>query len=150
MPWIKSQLKELIQKDESRQLGTITDTTYKFFKTGFLLTSSIYSSALNWWIPAVLSFIAQEDVDHIFEYFRFLIESLQEVIPPAQFSGALDEIVDFSQAQSNAFKQAYVYVMMKPKLVIDPNMSEGLKAMMRNQLDTEAGAHLKGCLEHFR
>lgn len=149
-PWMKRQLLELTREDGSKRLGTLTDTTYKFFKAGFLLTSSIYSSVLNRWIPVVLSFIAREDEDHIFEHFRFLIESLQEIIPPTQLSGALDEVVDFSQAQSNAFKRAYIYVMMKPKLIIDPSMSEGVKSMLKNQLEAEAGAHLKGCLEHFR
>src|SRR5215469_11291887 len=108
---MKLQLREL-REDGSKNLGTITDTTYKFFKAGFLLTSSIYSPTLQRWIPVVLSFVAREDEGHIFEHFRFLIECLQEVIPSCQLSRALDEVVDFSQAQSNAFTSAYVHVMM--------------------------------------
>jgi hypothetical protein len=147
---MKNQLQELIRDDGSKQLGTLTDTIYKYFKAGFLLTSLIYSLVLKRWILVILSFITREDEDHIFEYFQFLIESLQEVILPMQLTGALDEVVDFSQAQSNAFKQVYIHVMMKPRLIMDPSMSEGVKAMIKNQLDAEAGAHLKGYLEHFQ
>jgi hypothetical protein len=149
-PWMKAQLKELIRDDGSKNLGTLTDTTYNFFKSGFLLTSTIYSSVLQRWIPIQVSFVGREDEDHIFQHFQFLIERLQEVIPPEKLAGAFDEVVDFSSAQHNAFRRAFVNVMMKPKLIMDACMSDQVKAMFENQFDIEAKTHLKGCLQHYR
>lgn len=149
-PWMRLQLAELLRADNNKNLGTISDTTYSFFKSGFLLSSSIYNHVLRRWIPILLSFIGREDETHMKEHFKFLIKAVKDVIPKEKVGGALDEVVDFSAAQSKAFRSAYVDIGMEEKLGIDSKMSDGVKAAHIAELDSEARTHLKGCVFHYR
>jgi hypothetical protein len=106
--WMKAQLRELTRENGDGDLGTLTDTTYSYFKSGFLLSSSLYNHVLRRWVPVLLSFIGREDDDHIKEHFKFLIAKLQEVIPREKLTTALDHVVDFSAAQNKGFRTAYV------------------------------------------
>lgn len=148
--WMKAQLRELIREDRDGNLGTLTDTTYSYFKSGFLLSSSLYNHILRRWVPVVLSFIGREDDNHIKEHFKFLITKLKEVIPKEKFSQALDQVVDFSAAQNKGFRNAYIELHMEIKLIMEPDMSDSIKASYRNELDAEASSHLKGCAFHYR
>jgi hypothetical protein len=147
---MKLQLKELVREDVKSNLGILSDTTYKFFLHGFLMTSSIYSIVLKRWIPVVFSFVGKEDENHMKEHFRFLMESLREVIPAPQFENALDSVVDFSSAEHNAFVQAYVDLMMSPRLILEPDMSEAVRTINKEELAAKAESHLKGCEQHYR
>ncbi|POW02868.1 hypothetical protein PSTT_11511 [Puccinia striiformis] len=56
--WMSQML--LSRREEGNKLysgGLISDVTYKFFKNGYLLTTSIYCDDINRWIPVQLSWI---------------------------------------------------------------------------------------------
>ena len=148
--WMKAQLKELTRESSKNNLGILSDTTYKFFHQGFLLTSSIYSPVLSRWIPIVFSYIRKEDEEHMKEHFRFLMDCLQDEMTSAEFEEALNHVVDFSSAEHNAFIQAYVDLGMSPHLALDPKMSEPMKAAHEYELSSKAEGHLKGCEQHYR
>jgi hypothetical protein len=148
--WMRIQLGDLTRDSCRNNLGTLTDTTYKYFRNGFLMTSSIYCIALKRWIPILLSFIGRENEGNMKEHFIYLIECLQTDMLPQHFEAALDHVVDFSTAEHNGFVKAYVDVKMRARRAMEPSMSEGIRIANERELATKAETHLKGCLEHFR
>jgi hypothetical protein len=148
--WMRSQLKELVRDDSRNNLGILTDTTYKYFRGGFLMTSSVYSLTLRRWIPILLSFIRKEDEEHMKEHFRYLIECSQADMSSDQFSKVIDQVVDFSMAEHNAFVRGYIEVKINDRLHVKEPMSEYLQAANERELIVEAETHLKGCEQHYR
>ena len=67
-----------------------------------------------------------------------------------QFGKAVNQVVDFSMAQYNAFIQGYVEVKINHRHRGGELMSEYLQAANERKLIVEAEAHLKGCEQHYR
>ncbi|KAI7956323.1 hypothetical protein MJO29_007722 [Puccinia striiformis f. sp. tritici] len=82
--------------------GLISDVTYKFFRDGYLLTTSMYCEDVSRWIPVQLSLI-RGLLDKYYEihltvlFRQFLIDS----ISATKHKELATSIVDFSQAQLN-------------------------------------------------
>ncbi|POW21224.1 hypothetical protein PSHT_02634 [Puccinia striiformis] len=130
--WMSQML--LSRREEGNKLysgGLISDVTYKFFKNGYLLTTSIYCDDINRWIPVQLSWILGLSESYYEIHFTVLFRQfLLPSISPAEREALATSIVDFSQAQQNGFVAAYCRVFGKISR-------------------TEALKKLKGCREHF-
>jgi hypothetical protein len=112
--------------------GLISDVTYQFFATGYLLTMSMYCNNIGCWIPVQLSWIRGLSKSYYAVHFsivfrQFLIPSLLQ----HKRKNMARRIVDFLKAQQSGFVLAYMEVFGKA----DP--SEALK-------------QLKGCHKHFQ
>ena len=112
--------------------GLILDVTYRFFATGYLLTTSMYCDDIGRWIPVQLSWIRGLSETYCTVHFtilfrQFLIPSLLQ----HKRENMAWSVVDFSKAQQSGFVSAYMDVFGKS----DP---------------AEALRKLKGCREHFR
>ncbi|OAW00057.1 hypothetical protein PTTG_25154 [Puccinia triticina 1-1 BBBD Race 1] len=111
--------------------GLISDVTYQFFNSGYLLTTSMYCDDIGRWIPVQLSWIQGLSESYYKVHFsvlfrQFLIPSLLQ----HERENMARSIVDFSKAQQRGFVAAYMEVFGES----DPN---------------EALRKLKGCREHF-
>ncbi|OAV87839.1 hypothetical protein PTTG_29266 [Puccinia triticina 1-1 BBBD Race 1] len=102
--------------------GLISDVTYRFFNSGYLLTTSMYCDGIGRWIPVQLSWIQGLSKS----YYKFLIPSLLQ----HKRENMARSIVDFSKAQQRGFVAAYMEVFGES----NPN-----KALRK----------LKGCRKHF-
>ncbi|KAI7948710.1 hypothetical protein MJO29_010375 [Puccinia striiformis f. sp. tritici] len=130
--WMSQRL--LARSEEGNKLysgGLISDVTYKFFKDGYLLTTSMYCEEISRWIPVQLSWIRGLSDSYYEIHFTVLFRQfLLPSILPSEREDLATSIVDFSQAQMNGFVAAYCNVFGK----IDRQ---------------KAIAKLKGCWEHF-
>ncbi|OAW00018.1 hypothetical protein PTTG_25145 [Puccinia triticina 1-1 BBBD Race 1] len=111
--------------------GLISNVTYRFFNSGYLLTTSMYCDDIGQWIPVQLSWIRGLSKSYYKVHFsvlfrQFLIPSLLQ----HERENMACSIVDFSKAQQRGFVAAYMEVFGES----DPN---------------EALRKLKGCREHF-
>ncbi|OAV86530.1 hypothetical protein PTTG_29854, partial [Puccinia triticina 1-1 BBBD Race 1] len=112
--------------------GLISDVTYRFFASGYLLTTSMYCDDIGRWIPVQLSWIrglseAYYTIHFSILFRQFLIPSLLQ----HEREGLAQSIVDFSKAQQRGFIAAYMEVFGETG-------------------PEEAKRRLKGCREHFR
>lgn len=143
--WMRSQLGDLIREDaDVRTLGILTDSLSGFFNLGYLTSSSVYNHVLQQWFPVLLSFMGSDDEMHMKEHFKFLIKAIQEVVTEEMTGRALDEVIDFTEAQKQAFKSAYVEVQIK-QIWLDLKTPDEEKG----QFDEAAQSHLKGCTFHY-
>ncbi|OAV94528.1 hypothetical protein PTTG_26983 [Puccinia triticina 1-1 BBBD Race 1] len=112
--------------------GLISDVTYWFFATGYLLTTSMYCDDINQWIPVQLSWIRGLGESYYTIHFTILFRQfmIPSLLPHKRESMAMS-VVDFSKAQQKGFIAAYMDVFGETNLN---------KAMQK----------LKGCREHFR
>ncbi|EGF97587.1 uncharacterized protein MELLADRAFT_84838 [Melampsora larici-populina 98AG31] len=113
--------------------GLLSDVTYRFFKNGYLLTTSMYSDRMHRWIPVQLTWMAHLDVAHYQGHFTLLMKQMRDAedITPFECDQLVRQVVDFSSAQKKGFVSAYMDVFNER----DPD-----KAMSK----------LKGCREHYR
>ncbi|EGG11013.1 uncharacterized protein MELLADRAFT_92442 [Melampsora larici-populina 98AG31] len=93
---------QLVRRDPETEKvysgGLLSDVTYRFFKNGYLLTTSMYSDLLHRWIPVQLTWMARLDVTHYKGHFTLLMKQM---------------FVDFSSAQKQGFVGAYMDVFNK-------------------------------------
>ncbi|OAV85732.1 hypothetical protein PTTG_30312, partial [Puccinia triticina 1-1 BBBD Race 1] len=131
-PWMSERL--LDRSEDGNKLysgGLISDVTYRFFESGYLLTTSMYCDAIQRWIPVQLSWIRGLSEDYYTIHFTVLFQQfLLHSILPEEREKLATSIVDFSKAQQKGFVAAYMNVFGKT----DAN---------------EAMKKLKGCREHF-
>ncbi|PLW52386.1 hypothetical protein PCASD_00218 [Puccinia coronata f. sp. avenae] len=110
--------------------GLISDVTYRFFQTGYLLTTSMYCNTISRWIPVQLSWIRHLSEEYYTIHFTVLFRQFMTAsILPHKRKKLATSIVDFSAAQQKGFVMAYMKVFGK-------NEDEALRK-------------LKGCQEHF-
>ena len=112
--------------------GLISDVTYQFFATGYLLTTSMYCDNIGRWIPVQLSWIQGLSETYYTVHFTILFQ--QFLIPSLlqhKRENMARSVVDFSKAQQSGFVLPYMDVFGKS----DPS---------------EALRKLKGFREHFQ
>ncbi|EFP75099.2 uncharacterized protein PGTG_01692 [Puccinia graminis f. sp. tritici CRL 75-36-700-3] len=112
--------------------GLVSDVTYRFFRNGYLLSTSMYCEELARWIPIQLTWI--RGLAKRYYQIHFAVLFRQFVIPDfteAERDVLVCNIVDFSAAQREGFVTAYweVFGMCDKKVVLDK---------------------LQGCHEHYR
>ena len=88
--------------------GILTDVTYRFFKTGFLLSSSVYCDKLQQWVPVLFTYIEDQKTESHSVHFRVLIKYVIKNIKVRDDQLlTLAQVVDYSAAQK---------ISMYPKL----------------------------------
>ncbi|OAV86429.1 hypothetical protein PTTG_29912, partial [Puccinia triticina 1-1 BBBD Race 1] len=95
--WMAEML--LARSEEANKMyssGLLLDVTYRFFENGYLLTTLMYFSTINCWIPVQLSWIRGLSEDYYKNHFLDKRDQL------------LRSVVDFSSAQQNGFIAACV------------------------------------------
>jgi hypothetical protein len=118
--------------------GIQTDTTYSFFRNGYLLSSIVYCNLLKRFVPILFTWINRIDTDSHVPHFRCLIQTILKSIPDEiEQEKMIAQVVDYSNAQKEGFKKAYAQCKK------GDNLTE-------KELMDYAGTLLKGCNEHFR
>ncbi|EFP81781.2 uncharacterized protein PGTG_08030 [Puccinia graminis f. sp. tritici CRL 75-36-700-3] len=125
----------LLARDENNQVysgGLISDVTYRYFETGYLLSTSMYCEDLHRWIPIQLTWIRGLSEEYYKLHFTTLFRQFQAApVTPAERDTLVRQVVDFSSAQAEGFVSAYLEVF-------------------RQGTRKEGRRMLKGCREHFR
>ncbi|KNE97030.1 hypothetical protein PSTG_09765 [Puccinia striiformis f. sp. tritici PST-78] len=112
--------------------GLLSDVTYRFFDTGYLLTTSMYCQTIQRWIPVQLSWIRGLSAKYYEMHFSVLFRQfLDPSISESEREAITLSVLDFSAAQRSGYIAAYVNVFKK--------------ATTKTAAD-----QLKGCQEHFR
>ena len=64
-----------LMDEEGRLIGgVVTDTTYSYFRDGYLLSSAVYSLQLRRWVPVLYSWIRGLDLNHQKQHFLCLLQ----------------------------------------------------------------------------
>ncbi|EFP92034.1 uncharacterized protein PGTG_17865 [Puccinia graminis f. sp. tritici CRL 75-36-700-3] len=125
----------LLARDENNQVysgGLISNVTYRYFETGYLLSTSMYCEDLHRWIPIQLTWIRGLSEEYYKLHFTTLFRQFQAApVTPAERDTLVRQVVDFSTAQAEGFVSAYLEVF-------------------RQGTQKEVRRMLKGCREHFR
>ncbi|OAV90961.1 hypothetical protein PTTG_28135 [Puccinia triticina 1-1 BBBD Race 1] len=130
--WMAERLLARDENNEVYQGGLISDVTYRFFENGYLLTTSMFCEQTARWIPAQISWIRGLSVNYYKLHFSALLRQfVRPDITPSERDLMVRQVVDFSLAQTEGFKAAYMDVFA----CTDP---------MR------AAKMIKGCHQHFR
>ncbi|OAV97600.1 hypothetical protein PTTG_26010 [Puccinia triticina 1-1 BBBD Race 1] len=130
--WMADRLMARDQNNEVYQGGLISDVTYRFFENGYLLTTSMFCEQTARWIPVQLSWIWGLSTNYYKLHFTALLRQIvRPDLTPAERDLMVRQVVDFSLAQSEGFKAAYMEVFA----CTDP---------------TRAAKMIKGCHQHFR
>jgi hypothetical protein len=129
--WIADRL---VLRDTNRKVykgGLLSNTTYCFFKNGFLLTTSMYSEELGRWIPVLLTCLCGLSKENYETQFRTLFKQFWvDSITEEEQDTLCRQVVDYSATQRKGFIKAYLEVF--------------------NKSDPEQASQLcKGCHEHF-
>ncbi|EGG06901.1 uncharacterized protein MELLADRAFT_86319 [Melampsora larici-populina 98AG31] len=126
---------QLVRRDQFGKIysgGLLSDVTYRFFKNGYLLTTSMYSEVMHRWIPIQLTWMWGLDVNHYRAHFTTLLKQIYDAELSFHERDLLSQqVVDFSAAQKKGFIAAYMDVF---------NERDPAKALDK----------LKGCHEHYR
>ncbi|EGG04179.1 uncharacterized protein MELLADRAFT_89606 [Melampsora larici-populina 98AG31] len=125
---------QLMARDEDNRVyggGLLSDVTYKFFKNGYLLSTSMYHEDLRRWIPILLTWLKGMTENHYAAHFSTLMKQFKHAeITVKERDTLVRQVVDFSLAQANRFVKAYMKVFKET----DPAV---------------ALSKLQGCHEHF-
>lgn len=128
--WMADRLLMRDENDGDYRGGLLSDVTYKFFATGYLLSTSMYSEVLKRWIPIQLTCIKGLKTAHYQSHFETLLKQIKGAsMTPAEHDIVVRQVVDFLSAQKNGFITAYMSIFEK-----DYN---------------HALSRLSGCEEHF-
>ena len=127
--------------------GVLTDATFTFFSSGYLLTSSVYCNTLNRWVPVLFTWMRRNDNVHHLPHFRILVRQILEAYEDRETQDRMvsqvlhaKKVVDFSMAQRNAFLEAYIEV--RGGVTADIEEKDAIHA--------HAKTLIRGCKEHFR
>ena len=63
--------------------GIISDSSFDFFDSGYLLSSYVYSVLLLRWVPVMYTWMGSQDADHHVPHFGHLISAICSVVSPA-------------------------------------------------------------------
>jgi hypothetical protein len=131
-PWMSERLLDCGKEGNKLYSGgLISDVTYCFFLSGYLLTTSMYCNNICRWIPVQWSWIWGLSEDYYTIHFSVLFwQFLIPLILPEKRQKLDTSIINFSQEQQKGFVAAYskVFDQTNPKAVL---------------------SKLKGCREHF-
>ncbi|OAV99803.1 hypothetical protein PTTG_25298 [Puccinia triticina 1-1 BBBD Race 1] len=131
----KWMVERLLARNKENQVysgGLISDVTYWYFETGYLLTTSMYCNDLQRWIPVQLTWIRGLSEEYYKIHFATLFRKfLAASITPAERDTLVRKVVDFSAAQVEGFVLAYIEVFQ-----------QGTRKEVRGML--------KGCRKHYR
>ncbi|KAA1085799.1 hypothetical protein PGT21_050058 [Puccinia graminis f. sp. tritici] len=130
--WMRNRLLARDIDNRVYSSGLVSDVTYRFFRNGYLLSTSMYCSELARWVPIQLTWIRGLAE----KYYQCHFSTLFRQYLGAQFTNTerdvlVRNIVDFSAAQREGFVASYweVFGMCDKKIVLDK---------------------LQGCHEHYR
>ncbi|OAV85762.1 hypothetical protein PTTG_30286, partial [Puccinia triticina 1-1 BBBD Race 1] len=130
--WMAERMMARDENNEVYQGGLISDVTYRFFENGYLLTTSMFCEQTARWIPVQLSWIRGLSISYYKLHFSALLRQfVRPDLTPAERDLMVRQVVDFSLAQTEGFKAAYMEVFT----CTDP---------------TRAAKMIKGCHQHFR
>ena len=130
--WMATQLVACDREGKVYNGRLLSDVTYKCFKNGYLLTTSMYCKELGQWILVQLSWMRGLSEQYYKIHFSTLFKKFKDkLINNEEAQTLCRQVVDFSAAQRNGFILAYMEVFNKA----DPSQASPL---------------LKGCHEHFR
>ncbi|EGG08385.1 uncharacterized protein MELLADRAFT_84900 [Melampsora larici-populina 98AG31] len=130
--WMAEQLLLWDPSGHAYSGGLLSDVTYRFFRNGYLLSTSMYSNVMHCWIPIQLTWMWGLDITHYQAHFTTLIQQIKSAkLTFHEQELLVQQVVDFSSAQKKGFMAAYMDVFNK----LDPS-----KALSK----------LKGCHEHYR
>ncbi|EFP90826.2 uncharacterized protein PGTG_16852 [Puccinia graminis f. sp. tritici CRL 75-36-700-3] len=127
--------KRLLARDIDHNVystGLVSDVTYRFFRNGYLLSTSMYCEELARWIPIQLTWIRGLSEKYYQVHFAVLFRQfLGPEFTTTERNILVCNIVDFSAAQREGFVAAYweVFGICDKKIVLDK---------------------LQGCHEHYR
>ncbi|OAV87484.1 hypothetical protein PTTG_29414, partial [Puccinia triticina 1-1 BBBD Race 1] len=125
----------LLARDKNGELyhgGLVSDVTYRYFENGYLLSTSMFCDELQRWIPVQLSWIRGLTVKyHQIHFTTLMRQFFDDASITAQERDLLvQQVVDFSKAQMQGHKAAYMDVF-------------------RVSDEEKAASMLKGCQQHF-
>jgi hypothetical protein len=96
--------------------GSVADTTYSFFKEGFLQTSAVYCNLLHRWVPVLFTWMSGLTSGHYCAHFTALFstiangvlaQDLADVDRLYRYNRICVTVMDFSHAQLDGFTAAY-------------------------------------------
>ncbi|POW15644.1 hypothetical protein PSTT_01890 [Puccinia striiformis] len=88
--------------------GLLSDVTYRFFDTGYLLTTSMYCQTIQRWIPVQLSWIRGLSAKYYEMHFSVLFRQfLDPSISESEREAITLSVLDFSAAQRSGYIAAY-------------------------------------------
>lgn len=130
--WMARNLITRYKDNEVYDGGLLSDVTYRVFRNGYLMTTSMYQMDLERWAPVLFTWMLGLETQHYKAHFVALLDQINLAdMGPFEKDQLTRQVVDFSGAQKNGFINAYMQVF--PSTTRD-----------------EALSRLKGCREHFR
>lgn len=140
----------------SDQNGYITDAAHGFFEIGLMLVTVGFMPNMLQWMPVMISWIGSNTAECYEIHFKHLMKSIKKAVP-SMTDDQLSNVVDFSEAQSKGFKNAFVsftqdnllHKLLEGKDITEtPDLDLGMYS--RKTLESRAAACLKGCEYHFK
>lgn len=145
----------------NNQSGYITDAAHGFFEHGLLLNTVGFMPVMGRWMPVLISWIGSNTADCYEIHFSHFIKSMRKQVPVLT-DDHLSNVVDFSEAESKGFKQAFISnaqeAMLEEILSNSTNVNGQTGTEQRQSmseqfctvaLEQRAAACLKGCRFHF-
>lgn len=130
--WMARNLITRYKDNEVYDGGLLSDVTYRVFRNGYLMTTSMYQMDLERWAPVLFTWMLGLETAHYKAHFVALLSQINEADMGSFEKDQLTrQVVDFSGAQKNGFISAYTQIF--------PGSTRD-----------EALSRLKGCREHFR
>ncbi|EFP89599.2 uncharacterized protein PGTG_15748 [Puccinia graminis f. sp. tritici CRL 75-36-700-3] len=129
--WMQKRLLARNIDNQVYSTGLVSDVTYRFFRNGYLLSTSMYCEELARWVPIQLTWIRGLAEKYYERHFATLFRQfLRPDFTKAERDILVCNIVDFSAAQREGFVAAYweVFGVCEKKVVLDK---------------------LQGCHEHY-
>ncbi|EGG01138.1 uncharacterized protein MELLADRAFT_92641 [Melampsora larici-populina 98AG31] len=109
--WMAEVLVEPDKKSDTYTGGLLSNVTYRFFKIGYLLTTSKYCETIKRWVPVLFSWLNGLTAEHYKVHFKNLLQQIQKTTLSEKSKGMMvEQVVDFSLAQKVGFQDAYMEV----------------------------------------
>ncbi|EGF97334.1 uncharacterized protein MELLADRAFT_85854 [Melampsora larici-populina 98AG31] len=110
-PWMAEVLVEPDDRSDTYTGGLLSDITYRFFKMGYLLTTSKYCETIKRWVPVLFTWLGGLEALHYKIHFKNLLQQIQKTNMSEKSKNMMvEQVVDFSLAQKVGFQEAYMEV----------------------------------------